>query len=157
MAGSVITATIRISPWRRGQVSGSTSKVRQSSSAQRNRAARSDQSTGSTIATGASAAALACRRRAPRVAEVDALGGAARAIERGFFQEAIARSAYEIQKAQESGDAVVVGVNRFSDGSPPAAIETPDFSALEIQQKTRLAAVRGRRDPVAVESARDPG
>jgi hypothetical protein len=66
-AGSVITATIRISPWHRGQVSGSTSKMRRSSSAQRNRAARSDQSTGSTIATGASAASLACRRRAPRV------------------------------------------------------------------------------------------
>ena len=37
-------------------------------------------------------------------AEVDALGGAACAIERGFFQEAIARSAYELQKAQESGN-----------------------------------------------------
>ena len=66
-AGSVITATIRISPWHRGQVSGSTSKMRRSSSGQRNRAARSGQSTGSTIATGASAASLACRRRAPRV------------------------------------------------------------------------------------------
>ena len=53
------------------------------------------------------------------IAEVDALGGAARAIERGFFQEAIARSAYEIQKAQESGEMVVVGVNRFTDDSPP--------------------------------------
>ena len=69
------------------------------------------------------------------IAEVDALGGAARAIERGFFQEAIARSAYEIQKAQESGELVVVGVNRFTDDSPPPAIETPDFSALEAQQK----------------------
>ena len=50
---------------------------------------------------------------------MDALGGAARAIERGFFQEAIARSAYELQKAQESGERVVVGVNRFADDSPP--------------------------------------
>jgi methylmalonyl-CoA mutase N-terminal domain/subunit len=87
------------------------------------------------------------------IADVDALGGAARAIEKGFFQEAIARSAYEIQKAQESGEAVVVGVNRFADGSPPPAIETPDFSALEAQQKRRLAEVRRRRDPAAVESA----
>jgi methylmalonyl-CoA mutase N-terminal domain/subunit len=87
------------------------------------------------------------------IAEVDALGGAARAIERGFFQEAIARSAYEIQKAQEAGEAVVVGVNRFSDGSPPPVIEAPDFSALEVQQKSRLAVVRRQRDPAAVESA----
>ena len=72
------------------------------------------------------------------IAEVDALGGAARAIERGFFQEAIARSAYEIQKAQECGELVVVGVNRFADGSPPPTIETPDFSALEARQKARL-------------------
>jgi methylmalonyl-CoA mutase N-terminal domain/subunit len=89
------------------------------------------------------------------IAEVDALGGAARAIERGFFQEAIARSAYEIQKAQESGEMVVVGVNRFTDGSPPPVIETPDFSALEAQQKARLAEVRRRRDAAAVRAQLD--
>jgi methylmalonyl-CoA mutase N-terminal domain/subunit len=87
------------------------------------------------------------------IAQVDALGGAARAIELGFFQEAIARSAYEIQKAQESGESVVVGVNRFADGSPPPAIEAPDFSALEAQQKARLAEARRRRDAEAVRSS----
>jgi hypothetical protein len=42
------------------------------------------------------------------------------------------------------GQTIGVGVrcggataHRFSDGSPPAAIDTPDFSALEIQQKTQ--------------------
>jgi methylmalonyl-CoA mutase N-terminal domain/subunit len=84
------------------------------------------------------------------IAEVDALGGAARAIELGFFQEAIARSAWEIQKAQESGAAVVVGVNRFADGSAPPTIETPDFSALETRQRARLADIRARRDAPAV-------
>jgi methylmalonyl-CoA mutase N-terminal domain/subunit len=84
------------------------------------------------------------------IAEVDALGGAARAIERGFFQEAIARSAYQIQRAQESGELVVVGVNRFTDASAPPPIETPDFSALEAQQKSRLAEFRRRRDGSAV-------
>ena len=84
------------------------------------------------------------------IAEVDALGGAARAIELGFFQEAIARSAYEIQKAQESGEMVVVGVNRFADGSPPPVIEAPDFSALEAQQRARLAESRRRRDQARV-------
>jgi methylmalonyl-CoA mutase N-terminal domain/subunit len=92
------------------------------------------------------------------IEQVDALGGAARAIELGFFQEAIARSAYEIQKAQESGEKVVVGVNRFTDDSPPPAIETPDFSALEAQQKARLAEARRRRDTTAVrESLSDLG
>jgi methylmalonyl-CoA mutase N-terminal domain/subunit len=87
------------------------------------------------------------------VEAVDALGGSARAIERGYFQEAIARSAYEIQKAQERGEQVVVGVNRFTDDSPPPAIETPDFSALEARQKERLAATRSRRDAGGVAQA----
>jgi methylmalonyl-CoA mutase N-terminal domain/subunit len=87
------------------------------------------------------------------IAEVDRLGGAARAIERGFFQEAIARSAYELQKAQEAGETVIVGVNRFTDESPPLSIEAPDFSALESQQWARLAEVKRRRDPKTVKGA----
>jgi methylmalonyl-CoA mutase N-terminal domain/subunit len=84
------------------------------------------------------------------IAEVDGLGGAAKAIERGFFQEAIARSAYELQKRQEAGEMVVVGVNRFTDMSPPLKIETPDFSALEADQRARLEQVRRQRDGAVV-------
>jgi methylmalonyl-CoA mutase N-terminal domain/subunit len=87
------------------------------------------------------------------IAEVDQLGGAACAIERGFFQEAIARSAYELQKAQESGERTVVGVNRFTDDSPALGVETPDFSALERQQSTTLAQRKRARDSRAVETA----
>jgi methylmalonyl-CoA mutase, N-terminal domain len=89
------------------------------------------------------------------MSEVEALGGAARAIERGFFQEAIARSAYELQKAQESGERVVVGVNQYTDDSPPLPIQTPDFSALEVEQRGRLEAVKRSRDGAAVASALD--
>jgi methylmalonyl-CoA mutase N-terminal domain/subunit len=87
------------------------------------------------------------------ITEVDDLGGAARAIERGFFQEAIARSAYELQKAQESGERVIVGVNRFTDDSPPLSIEIPDFSALEQAQRARLADSKRGRNPKLVEAA----
>jgi len=80
------------------------------------------------------------------ISQIDAEGGAAHAIERGFFQDAIARSAYELQKQQESGHRVVVGVNRFADDSPPLAIETPDFTVLEQQQRSTLAEVKRRRD-----------
>jgi methylmalonyl-CoA mutase N-terminal domain/subunit len=89
------------------------------------------------------------------IEQVDRLGGAAAAIERGFFQEAIARSAYDIQKAQEAGELVVVGLNRFTDDSPPPAIEIPDYSALEARQRERLAAVRAGRDAAAVAVALD--
>jgi methylmalonyl-CoA mutase N-terminal domain/subunit len=87
------------------------------------------------------------------IAEVDRLGGAARAIERGFFQEAIARSAYELQKAQESGERTVVGVNRFTDDSPALGVEAPDFSALERQQRTVLSERKRARDQQMVEAA----
>jgi methylmalonyl-CoA mutase N-terminal domain/subunit len=87
------------------------------------------------------------------IAQVDEMGGAARAIEKGFFQDAIARSAYELQKAQEAGEMVVVGVNRFTDDSLPPAIETPDFSALEQRQRTRVIEARRRRDQVSVQGA----
>jgi methylmalonyl-CoA mutase N-terminal domain/subunit len=85
--------------------------------------------------------------------EVESLGGAARAIERGFFQEAIARSAYQLQKAQESGERVVVGVNRYTDDAPPSPIQAPDFSTLEREQRDRLAEVRRSRDSGALQSA----
>jgi methylmalonyl-CoA mutase, N-terminal domain len=85
--------------------------------------------------------------------EIDRIGGAARAIEQGFFQDAIARSAYELQKAQEAGERVVVGVNRFTDDSPALPIETPDYSALEAEQRSRLAEVKRSRNPGAVGTA----
>jgi methylmalonyl-CoA mutase, N-terminal domain len=87
------------------------------------------------------------------IQQVDQLGGAARAIERGFFQEAIAQSAYDIQKAQESGERVVVGVNRFTDDSTPLSTETPDFSTLESRQRARLGETKRRRDSAAVDRA----
>src|SRR5687767_7876140 len=47
---------------------------------------------------------------------VHALGGAAAAINAGFFQEEIGRSAYEHQLRVERGETVIVGVNRFTEG-----------------------------------------
>jgi len=78
--------------------------------------------------------------------EVAGRGGAARAIEAGFFQEQIHRSAYQWQQAVERGEAVVVGVNRFADADPPPVIPAPDYSALAAAQRRRVAEARGRRD-----------
>jgi methylmalonyl-CoA mutase N-terminal domain/subunit len=84
------------------------------------------------------------------MAQIDTLGGAARAIEAGFFQEEIGRSAYDQQLRVESGETVVVGVNRFADDAEPPTIATPDYSALAREQVERLRAVRGGRDDGAV-------
>ncbi len=87
------------------------------------------------------------------LARVDELGGAARAIEAGFFQEEIGRSAYEHQLRVERGEAVVVGVNRFADESEPPIVPAPDFSALERDQVLRLGELKARRDAAAVQRA----
>ena len=87
------------------------------------------------------------------VERIDSLGGAASAIAGGFFQEEIARSAYEYQLSVERGETVIVGVNRFADTAQAPVITTPDYSALERQQVERVAAVRAARDAAAVQSA----
>src|SRR5262249_18772292 len=87
------------------------------------------------------------------VRHVDALGGAERAIAAGFFQEEIARSAYEHQKRVERGEAVGVGVNRFDDGESPPVIPTPDFTALARAQVERVRAVRAKREASRAEAA----
>ena len=85
--------------------------------------------------------------------QVEALGGSARAIERGYFQEAIARSAYEYQREVERGDAVVVGVNRFADGSVAPPVPTPDYAELAAGQRRRLAQACAARNAAGVRSA----
>jgi methylmalonyl-CoA mutase, N-terminal domain len=84
------------------------------------------------------------------IGQVDELGGAARAIAAGFFQEEIARSAYEHQLRIESGEMVIVGVNKFSDGAESPAMPSPDYSRLEREQVERLRAVKAGRDAARV-------
>ncbi len=84
------------------------------------------------------------------IGQVDALGGAARAIEQGFFQKQIAESAYAVQKAVEAGSVVLVGVNRFTTDEPPSKIAIPDYAGLEARQKAGLVKAKARRNPAAV-------
>lgn len=48
------------------------------------------------------------------IAKIDAMGGMAAAIENGFVQREISRSAYEYHKQVESGQRIIVGVNAFT-------------------------------------------
>lgn len=84
------------------------------------------------------------------LSRVDEMGGAANAIRAGFFQEEIARSAYEHQLRVEAGNTVVVGVNKFSDGEAPPIIPAPDYKALEREQVARLHGMRSSRDAARV-------
>jgi methylmalonyl-CoA mutase N-terminal domain/subunit len=93
------------------------------------------------------------RRAAELMAKVDSLGGAAAAIDAGFFQDEIARSAYEFQLRVERGETVIVGLNRFADAAEAPPVPAPDYSQLEAEQVKRLADVRRRRNRAAVERA----
>jgi methylmalonyl-CoA mutase N-terminal domain/subunit len=87
------------------------------------------------------------------ILKVDELGGSEKAIAAGFFQEEIARSAYEHQLRVEAGDTVIVGVNRFADDEGPLSIPAPDYSALEKEQVESVKRVRKNRDAAKVERA----
>ena len=85
--------------------------------------------------------------------DIEQQGGAARAIERGSFQQAIAQSAYQQQQEVERGERVVVGVNRFDDDSAAATAAQPDYQTLAEGQRRRLAESRARRDGPAAKKA----
>src|SRR5438552_17840942 len=87
------------------------------------------------------------------VDEIESQGGAARAIERGFFQGAIARSAYDQQRAIEAGERVVVGVNEYLVEEPVPSVPAPDYTALAAEQRARLAQLRERREAGGVQRA----
>ncbi|MEU7338109.1 methylmalonyl-CoA mutase family protein [Streptomyces sp. NPDC007074] len=84
---------------------------------------------------------------------VEELGGAVEAIERGFQKSEIERSAYRVAQETDSGERVVVGVNRFRlDEEEPYEPLRVD-PAIEAQQAERLARLRAERDGAAVEAA----
>jgi len=88
--------------------------------------------------------ALALMRR------IDDLGGVLRAIEMGFIQQEIHRSAYDYQRRVEKGSIGIVGVNRYRTDEK---VRPPVFHVSEEtgrRQTERLAAVRARRDETAV-------
>jgi methylmalonyl-CoA mutase, N-terminal domain len=93
------------------------------------------------------------RRAVECISEIAGLGGAAAAIDARFFQEAIARSAYEHQMRLEAGETVIVGVNKFTDSAEPPTIHAPDYSALEREQVEKVRRVRSTRNAPAVDRA----
>ncbi|MFD6330047.1 methylmalonyl-CoA mutase [Streptomyces niveus] len=87
------------------------------------------------------------------MARVEDLGGAVEAIERGFQKGEIERSAYAVARETDSGERVVVGVNRFRlDEEEPYEPLRVD-PAIEAQQAARLAALRAERDQDEVDAA----
>ena len=85
--------------------------------------------------------------------KLDALGGMLRAIEMGFPQREIAEAAYQFQKQLDSGEKVIVGVNKFSDGEGMSIPTLKIDEATERDQKAKCQAFKARRNSLDVEQS----
>jgi len=84
------------------------------------------------------------------IEKIDAMGGSVPAIEQGFMQDEIAKSAYEYQRQIESGEKVIVGVNKFQSAEK---FITPGFKindSIRQVQTDQLNALKAKRDHTKV-------
>src|SRR3954468_10318324 len=84
--------------------------------------------------------------------KIDGMGGAVAAIEAGYMQDEIEQAAFEYAKSVDSGERVIVGVNKFVSDSPDPEV-FPIDPELHRQQMERVQAVRASRDQAAVDAA----
>ncbi|MDX2047455.1 MAG: methylmalonyl-CoA mutase family protein [Chitinophagaceae bacterium] len=79
--------------------------------------------------------------------KIDAMGGSVNAIEQGFIQNEIARSAYEYQRKVESGEKIIVGVNKFrseEETTPPVFKIDDSIRNVQVEKLKSLKATRER-------------
>ncbi len=87
------------------------------------------------------------------IEKIDAMGGMLRAIETGYVQNEIQEAAYDYQRAVETGDALVVGMNSFQlDEEVPMPV-LRIAEQIERDQVARLQSIRAKRDTAAAENA----
>ncbi len=85
------------------------------------------------------------------IAKIDVMGGSVSAIEEGFIQDEIARSAYEYQRNIENGSKIIVGVNKFQ---VEETNTTPVFKiddSIRAIQTEKLRQLKNDRDPAKVD------
>jgi methylmalonyl-CoA mutase N-terminal domain/subunit len=87
------------------------------------------------------------------ISQIDGLGGAVNAIEQSFYQERIARSAYEWQKKVETKEEIVVGVNQFVTEETHVPDTLKIDPKLEADQAERVKQLRASRDNAKATSA----
>ncbi len=87
------------------------------------------------------------------MARVEELGGAVAAIEKGFQKSEIERSAYDVALGIDSGERVVVGLNRYRSESEERYEPLRVDPSIEADQRERLRVLREKRDSAAVDKA----
>ncbi|MES2633857.1 MAG: methylmalonyl-CoA mutase [Pseudomonadota bacterium] len=90
------------------------------------------------------------------IEEVEAMGGMTRAVDSGWAKLKIEAAAAEKQARIDSGQDVIVGVNKYKlDKADPVEIRDVDNVMVREQQVARLAKIRASRDASAVQAALD--
>ncbi|MCY7364032.1 MAG: methylmalonyl-CoA mutase family protein [Frankiaceae bacterium] len=87
------------------------------------------------------------------MARVEEMGGAVAAIEKGFQKSEIERSAYDVALGIDSGERVVVGLNRYRSESEEKYDPLRVDPSIEADQRERLRVLREKRDQGAVDKA----
>ncbi len=85
------------------------------------------------------------------IQRIDSIGGSVSAIEQGFIQEEIARSAYAYQRKIENNEKIIVGVNKFTsiEEETPPSFKIDD--SIRQLQTEKLASLKRQRDPAKVD------
>jgi methylmalonyl-CoA mutase, N-terminal domain len=84
--------------------------------------------------------------------KIEAMGGAVTAIEEGFMQDEIARSAYAYQLSIESGEKIIVGVNKFQVAETNKVPSFKIDDSIQQIQTEKLQKLRAKRDQQKVEA-----
>ncbi len=84
------------------------------------------------------------------IAQIDAMGGSVAAIEAGFMQDEIARSAYRYQRGIENGEKIIVGVNKFAAKEESRSNVFKVDDAIREEQMHKLAQLKSARNNEAV-------
>jgi methylmalonyl-CoA mutase, N-terminal domain len=89
------------------------------------------------------------------IAKIDELGGMLEAVEQGYIQHEVAKAAWRYQKEVESGEQVIVGVNKYVEENEPAIDLLKISHEMELTQKERIARLREKRDNAKMRDALD--
>jgi len=89
------------------------------------------------------------------IQKIDDMGGALAAIKEGYIQREIMRSAYDYQRAVDSGEQVVVGVNQFTTEEQPVLKLLEIDEAVQEKQISRLKRLKQQRDNDKVKQSLD--
>lgn len=89
------------------------------------------------------------------ISQIDEMGGAVVAIENGFIQNEISSAAYDYQLAVESGNQVVVGVNRFVQQKEPSISTFKVDDNIRLIQIEKIKQTKKDRSPEKVKQALD--